>query len=141
MRDDTPEVSVAPPQQTANTALDMSAFAQLIAAAQQTGLGLNVDLIHSVRDHEFREGKYEHAYAEIERLHVQLSAQATQRQAELRRQEMQYKSGTLKMSPKEWLLRQRRETEQTQKIDRARRQFTRVLDGLTVLRGLRGEGE
>ena len=61
------------------------------------------------------------------------------RQAELRREEMQYKSGTLKMSPKEWLLRQRRETEKTQKIDRARRQFTRVLDGLTVLRAAKPE--
>ena len=55
------------------------------------------------------------------------------RQGELRRQEMQYKSGTLKMSPREWMLRQRQEMERTQKIDRARRQFTRVLDGLRVL--------
>ena len=38
------------------------------------------------------------------------------------------------MTPKEWLLRQRRTTEQTQNIDRARRQFARVLDGLNVLR-------
>jgi hypothetical protein len=38
------------------------------------------------------------------------------------------------MTPKEWLLRQRRTTEQTQIIDRARRQFAHVLDGLNVLR-------
>jgi hypothetical protein len=139
MQDDTPRVPVGPPRQTPIAALDMTAFAQLISATQQSGLGLNVDAIHSVRDHEFREGRYERAFGEIERVYVQLNAQAARRQVQLRQQETQYKSGILKMSPKDWMLRQRRETEQTQKIERARRQFTRVLDGLTVLRGAMAE--
>ena len=139
MRDDTPAVPAGPPRQIPATALDAAAFAQLITAAQQAGLGVNVDAIHSVRDREFRDGRYQRAFDVIEALYVQLNSQASQRQAELRRQELQYRSGTLKMSPKEWLLRQRRETEKTQKIDRARRQFTRVLDGLTVLRALKAE--
>jgi len=134
MRDDTPAVPAGPSRQIPATAVDASAFAQLITVAQQAGLGVNVDAIHSVRDREFRDGRYQRAFDLIEALYVQLNSHASQRQAELRREEMQYKSGTLKMSPKEWLLRQRRETEKTQKIDRARRQFTRVLDGLTVLR-------
>ncbi len=37
----------------------------------------------------------------------------------LRREEMQYKSGAIKMTPKEWLLRQPRAVEQGQSIDRA----------------------
>jgi hypothetical protein len=134
MRDDTPAVPVGPPPQIPVAALDMTAFSQLISAAQQAGLGINVDAIHGVRDREFRDGRYQRAFDVIEGLYVQLGTQAAQRQAELRRQETQYKAGTLKMSPKEWMARQRRETEKTQKIDRARRQFTRVLDGLTVLR-------
>ena len=118
MRDDTPAVPVGPPRQNPATALDVAAFAQLITVAQQAGLGVNVDAIHSVRDREFRDGRYQRAFDLIEALYVQLNSHASQRQAELRREEMQYKSGTLKMSPKEWLLRQRRETEKTQKIDR-----------------------
>ena len=43
---------------------------------------------------------------------------------------------TIKMSPKDWLLRQRQATEQTQKIERARRQFeaTNVVTPLVELR-------
>ena len=134
MRDDTPAVPSGPPSQIPVAVLDMTAFAQLITAVGQSGLDINADAIHSVRDREFRDGRYQRAFDVIEALYVQLNGQASRRRAELRREEMQYKSGTLKMSPKEWLLRQRRETEKTQKIDRARRQFTRVLDGLTVLR-------
>ena len=70
----------------------------------------------------------------INGLYIQLTAQASRRQGELRREERAYKSGTLKMTPKEWMLRQRRVTEQTQHIERARRQFALVLDGLNALR-------
>jgi len=38
----------------------------------------------------------------------------------------------LKMSPKEWQKKKQRDTLQTQKIERARRQFARVLDGLRI---------
>jgi hypothetical protein len=112
----------------------MATFAQLIAAIQQSGLSLNVDAIHSVADREFRDGRYQRAFDVIEGVYLQMNAQVGRRQAELRRQETQYKSGALKMPPKEWLLRQRRETEKTQKIERARRHCARILDGLNVLR-------
>ena len=75
----------------------------------------------------------------IQGLYKQMDAGASRRQGDLRREEMQYRSGTLKMSPKEWALRQRRVVEQTQKIERARRQFARVLDGLNVLRSAQAE--
>ena len=121
MRDDTPAVPVGPVGQPGVAGLDMTTFAQLVVAIQQSGLSLNVDAIHSVCDREFRDGRYQRAFDVIEGIYLQMNAQVGRRQAELRRQEIQYKSGDLKFSPKEWMLRQRRETEQTQKIDRARR--------------------
>jgi len=139
MRDDTPEVPVGPATQPGVTALDMTTFAQLIMEIQQSGLALNVDAIHSVSDREFRDGRYQRAFDVIEGVFMQMNAQAARRQAELRRQETQYKSGALKMSPKDWLLRQRRETEQTQKIERARRHCARILDGLNSLRASQPE--
>ncbi len=114
--------------------LDVMAFAQLFTAAKQAGLGVNTDLIVSVRDHEFRVGRYQKAFDVIEGLYMQMNAEAARRRTELRQEEIRYKSGALKMTPKEWLARQRRETEKTQRIDLARRHFTRVLDALTVLR-------
>ncbi len=141
MRDDSPAMSAVPQQPMLGAALDISAFGQLISAIQQCGLDVNADAIISVRDREFREGHYQRAFDVVEGLYVQINTQAAQRQGELRRQETQYRSGTLKMSPKDWLARQQRETAKTQKIDRARRQCTRILDGLTVLRALKAEEE
>jgi hypothetical protein len=134
MRDDVPEVSTDPVSLPPGAAIDMTVFSQLVQAAQQAGLGVNVDAINSVRDREFRDGRYQRAFDVIEGLSMQLQAAAARRQGELRQQEMRYKSGTIKMSPKEWMLRQRQETEKSQKIDRARRQFARVLDALNSLR-------
>jgi hypothetical protein len=128
------EANTVASAQPAIAYLDGSAFTHLLNAAQQCGLVSNTDAIVSARDREFRAGRYQRAFDIIEGLYIQLNVQAARRQADLRREELQYKSGTLKMSPKEWMLRQRRATEQTQKIDRARRGFARVLDGLTVLR-------
>jgi len=139
MRDDSPQVSTGPQPQASSAVLDLAAFAQLLTLAKQSGLAINTDAIHSARDREFREGRYQRAFDLIEGLYVQLNAEAARRQSELRRQEMQYKSGALKMTPKQWMDRQRRATEQTQKIDRARRQFTRVLDGLNALRAANPE--
>ncbi len=118
--------------------VDVMAFAQLFQAAKQAGLGVNTDLIVSVRDHEFRVGRFQKAFDVIEGLYMHLNAGAARRQTALRQEEIRYKSGALKMTPKEWLARQRRETEKTQRIDLARRHFTRVLDGLTVLRAAQG---
>ncbi len=112
--------------------LDVGAFTQLLTAAQQCGLVANTDAIIDARDREFRLGRYQRAFDVIEGLYLQMNAQAARRQGDLRRQETQYKAGVLKMTPREWQLRQRQETERTQKIDRARRQFSRVLDGLRV---------
>ena len=134
MRDDVPEVPVDPVALPPGAAIDMTVFSQLINLAQQAGMGVNIDAIHSVRDREFRDGRYQRAFDVIEGLSMQLQAAAARRQGELRQQEMQYKSGAVKMSPKEWMLCQRGETEQSQKIDRARRQFARVLDALNSLR-------
>jgi hypothetical protein len=139
MRDDTPAVPVGPAKQSGVPGLDMTTFSQFIMAIQQAGLSLNVDAIHSVCDREFRDGRYQRAFDVIEGIYLQMNAQVGRRQAELRRQEIQYKSGALKMSPKEWQLRQRRETEQTQKIERARRHCARILDGLNALRAAHAE--
>jgi hypothetical protein len=139
MRDDTPSVPTGPIAQAGISSLDMTTFHQLIMAIQQAGLSLNVDAIHSVSDREFREGRYQRAFDVIEGVYLQINAQVGRRQAELRQQETQYKSGALKLSPKEWLLRQRRETEKTQKIERARRHCARILDGLNALRASQAE--
>jgi hypothetical protein len=58
---------------------------------------------------------------------------AEHRMSKLRQEETNYRSGSLKMSPKEWLVKQQRETAQTQRIDRALRFFTKVLDGLRLI--------
>lgn len=137
-RDESPPLSrdipAAPPELIVATSLDVAAFTQLYTAAQQCGLVPNADAILSARDREFVHGHYQRALEMIEGLSSQLSAQATRRQQELRQEETQFRAGTLKMSPKQWFIRQRQAREQTQKIDRARRYFARVLDGLRVLR-------
>ena len=139
MRDDTPAVPVGRPVQSGVVGLDMTTFAQLIAAIQQAGLSLNVEAIHSVCDREFRDGRYQRAFDVIEGVYLQMNAQVQRRQGELRQQEMRYKSGALKMTPKEWLQRQRQETDKTQKIERARRHCARILDGLNALRAANRE--
>jgi hypothetical protein len=121
-------------KQYSSVILERGAFSQLLSAAQQCGLVSSPDAIIAVRDREFPAGRYQRAFEMIETLYIQFSAQASRRLAALRREETQYKAGTLKMGTKEWLIRQRRVTEQNQKIDRARRHFTRVLDGLRVIR-------
>ena len=139
MRDDVPAVPVGPPRQTGVPGLDMTTFAQLIAAIQQAGLSLNVDAIHSVCDREFRDGRYQRTFDVIEGIYLQMNAQVQRRQGELRQEELRYKSGALKLTPKEWMLRQRRETDKTQKIERARRHCARILDGLNALRAAKIE--
>jgi hypothetical protein len=139
MRDDVPAVPVGPPVQSNVGGLDMTTFSQLIAAIHQSGLSLNVDAIHSVCDREFRDGRYQRAFDVIEGIYLQMNSQVQRRQGELRQEELRYKSGALKMTPKEWLLRQRRETDKTQKIERARRHCARILDGLNSLRAANPE--
>lgn len=134
MSEQTPQDSPEPQSQPRIAPLDKMAFAQLVNSIRQSGLMLSADAVAAVRDNEFRVGNYQKAFDVVEGQYMRLGSEASRRQAELMRQEMQYKSGALKMSPKEWLLRQRRETEKTQRIELARRQFTRILDALTVMR-------
>ena len=133
------DIPAAPPEPIVATSLDLAAFTQLYTAAQQCGLVPNADAILSARDREFVHGHYQRALEMIENLSSQMSAQATRSQQQLRQEETQFRAGTLKMSPKEWFIRQRQAREQTQKIDRARRYFARVLDGLRVLRAANPE--
>jgi hypothetical protein len=136
---DVPECPAESQQPAYVGGLDIGAFTHLLTAAQQSGLVLNTDALIAARDREFRAGRYQRAFDLVEGLYIQLNTQLARRQADLRRQEIQYKSGTLKMSPREWMARQRQATEQTQKIERARRQFARVLDGLRVLQAAKPE--
>ncbi len=134
-----PELEAAPQDSAPSSAFaatnaDRGALTQLLSAAQQCGLSVNADAIIEVRDRDLRAGRYQKAFDTIERIYMQVTAQIARRQEELRRQETQFRSGALKMSPKQWLLHQRQETEKTQRIERARRHFARVLDGLTLLR-------
>jgi hypothetical protein len=122
------------PPNLAAVGFDLAAFTQLRTAVQQSGLMIGTDAIIAARDREYRQGHYQRAFDMIEVLSMQLNAQAARRQGELRREETQYRAGTLKIPPRQWLERQRRATEQTQTIERARRQFARVLDGLNALR-------
>jgi hypothetical protein len=119
--------------------VDRGVFTQLLTAAQQSGLTVNVDAIISARDRELRAGRYQRAFDIIDGIYAQVNAQIAQRQNALRQEELRYRSGALKMSPKDWLMRQQQETAKTQRIERARRQFARVLDGLTVLRASQPE--
>lgn len=129
---DSSTAPIEPKKDYAECVIDMGSFTQLLAAAQQSEIVPNADQIAHVRDREFRTGKYLTAFNTIERLSVGLIQAATARQQRLRREEIDYKSGVLKMSPKEWQLKKQRDTLQTQKIERARRHFARVLDGLRV---------
>jgi hypothetical protein len=113
--------------------LNKGSFTQLQMAAQTTGLLPNADAIGFIRDHEFRLKKYQEAFDRIEGIFVHLRTAADQRLQRLRQEEMSYKGGVLKMSPKEWLMKQQRDTAQTQGITRTLRYFTKVMDGLRIL--------
>jgi hypothetical protein len=127
------------PEDLPASRLDAAAFTLLLTAARQSGLVPRADAIVAVRDRDFRAGHYQRSLDVIEGLYTELTTDSERRSVELRREELQFKSGTLKMSPKEWMARQRRVRDQTQKIDRARRYFARVLDGLRALRAANPE--
>jgi hypothetical protein len=127
------KASPEPMKSYAQCIIDMGSFTQLLTAAQQSEIVPQADQIAHVRDREFRMGKYQTAFDIIERMSVRFSQAAAGRQQKLRREELDYRSGVLKMSPKQWQLKKQRDTLQTQKIERARKHFARVLDGLRVL--------
>ena len=114
------------------TTLDLTAFNQLVLTADQSGLVSGVPLSNA-RDQYFRQEKYQHAFSAIERAYQEFTTKASQRIAKLREEEQAYKRGRLKMSPKQWQEKQRKDAAQTQKIERARKHFKLVLDGLRLL--------
>ncbi len=113
--------------------IDTGSFTQLQMSAQQTGLVPNADAIGFVRDHEFRTGEYQQAFNRIDGIFMHLRTAAEQRAQRLRQEDLNYHSGVLKMSPKQWMIKQQRDTAETQIIDRTLRYFARVLDGLRIL--------
>lgn len=114
------------------TSLDLTAFNQLVLAADQSGLMSSIP-ISNARDQHFRQGKYQHAFSAIERAYQEFATKASQRMTRLRQEEQAYKRGRLKMSPKQWQIKQRQDAAQTQKVERARKHFKLVLDGLRLL--------
>lgn len=113
--------------------VDLSAFSNLLSTARQSGLVAALDQISHVRDCEFRDGHYDRAFGIMERLFVGFRQAAEQRQQGLMEEETRFRSGLLKMSPKEWQQKKQRNTTQTAVVERTRRSFIRVLDGLRGL--------
>ena len=114
------------------TSLDLTSFNQLVLAADQSGLMSGIP-ISNARDKYYRQEKYQHAFSAIERAYQEFITKAGQRTARLRQEEQAYKRGRLEMSPKKWQEKQRKDTAQTQKVERARKHFKLVLDGLRLL--------
>lgn len=121
-----------------DTIITMGTFSQLLLAVEQCGLPLSTQFIVDVREREFPAKRYQRSLDLLERVSVQLNAQASRRTARLRQEEQQYRAGTLKMTPREWLLKTKRDAEQSQKIERAQRYFARILDSLRKLRAPQG---
>ncbi|NLS96694.1 MAG: hypothetical protein GXX96_31545 [Planctomycetaceae bacterium] len=120
--------------------LDLTDFNQLVLAADQSGLIPSIP-ISNARDQYFRQERYQHAYGAVERVYQDFIAKAAQRMTRLRQEEEAYKRGRLKMSPKKWQEKQRQDAAQTQRVERARKHFKLVLDGLRLhhLRQLQGK--
>ncbi len=113
--------------------LDMGDFSQLYDAAVRSGLVPNADSIAHVRDREFRIGEYQQAYQVLEGLFGKFSAAASHRDQRLRREDVDIASGRVKMSPKALLEKRSRDRAESQRIDRARGRFLRVMEGLRVM--------
>jgi len=113
-------------------AIDLGSFTRLTSLAQSCGMVPDVDNIATVRDADFRAGQYLTAFYNIERMYTALNTAAQQRQHQLRREDTAYRSGRLRMSPKEWNQKVARDTAKTQSIDRALNQFRKVMAGLRL---------
>jgi hypothetical protein len=124
------------------TSLDLTDFNQLVLAADQSGLIPSIP-ISNARDQYYRQEHYQHAFGAIERAYQDFITKAAQRMTRLRQEEEAYKRGRLKMSPKKWQEKQRQDAAQTQRIERTRKHFKLVLDGLRLLhlRQLQAKGK
>lgn len=119
-------------------ALDMGAFSQLLSAAQRSGLVSGADQIGHVRDREFRMGKYDQAFQAIDSMFSRFSASASQRIQRLAREDADISSGRIKMSPKDLQAKRMRDRAQTAEVERAKRRFQVVLEGLRILMNTEG---
>jgi len=118
----------------ADSVLDLGTFTFLATAVQQSGLAPGMaERISHVGTREFRRGDYGKAYLLIEGHFQQFVAKTAERKQRLRREDLRIRAGHIKMTPKQLQAKRRRDTEQTQKIERARRRFARVMDGLRIL--------
>jgi hypothetical protein len=113
--------------------LDMGAFSQLMTSAQRSGLVAGADQIGHVRDREFRKGDYDLAFQTIDAMYAKFTAGMTQRNQRLMREDADIASGRIRISPKDVQAKRIRDRAQTQEIERARRRFQVVLEGLRVL--------
>ena len=113
--------------------IDMGSFTQLLTAAQRTEFGVNTDAILSARDRDFRRGEYRKAYGVIEGLSKRFDTAAEQRKQTLAQEDVAYRSGVLKMSPKEWQAKLRRDRVNTLNIERTQSYFRRLLSALSVM--------
>ena len=127
------ELPVDPKKLHPECVIDMGTLTQLLSAARQSGLLSNADQIAHVRDCEFRMGKYRRALDTIERMSVKFTQAASKRKHKLQAEDIKHKSGTLKMSPKEWQKKKQQDSARSLVIERARRKFAHVLDGLRLL--------
>lgn len=128
-----PDVDSEPVDPESQNVLDMGAFSQLLMSAQRCGLVPGADQIGHVRDREFRKGQYDLAFQAIDSLFSRFTAAASQRNQQLIREDADIASGRVKISPKDLQAKRSRDRAQTQEVERAKRRFQVVLEGLRVL--------
>ncbi len=131
--DDSAAGTESPDQPSDQNVLDMGAFSQLLTSAQRSGIVPGADQIAHVRDREFKKGDYDLAFQTIEALYAKFNASMNQRTQRLTREDAEIASGRIKMSPKDLQAKRSRDRTQTQEIERARRRFQVVLEGLRIL--------
>ena len=113
--------------------LDAGSFTQLFDAAKRSGLVPNADVIAHVRDREFRKRNYVRARQDIEILFGKFASSIRRREERLRQEYTDIASGKIKISIRDLQMKKMQDTADTQKIERARRRFLRVIDGLRIL--------
>jgi hypothetical protein len=108
-------------------------FASLIPAAKSTGMGVNVDAIVFVRDHDLPRQEFRSAFNTIDGLYRHLESEAGKLALKIKSDEHDHAAGVLKMSALEWQRKKQRDTEQTTKVNSALRYFRFALDQLNTL--------
>ena len=78
-------------------------------------------------------GNYDLAFQTIDAMFARFMASSGQRAQSLAREDAEIAAGRIKISPKDLQAKRARDRSQTQEIDRAKRRFQVVLEGLRVL--------